>query len=135
MAITITEIRNAISLNDTNTEFELEINHPEYGWIPYALNDVDNDDYINNNDIRTLIGTNFTAITQEEKDIRLGNEIRSNRDEKLTQDVDPVMHRAIVWDSLSSEKQDEWTQYRLDLLNIPQQSGFPNSVTFPTKPE
>jgi hypothetical protein len=135
MGITITEIRNAISLNDTNTEFELEINHPEYGWIPYALNDVDNDDYINNNDIRTLIGTNFTAITQEEKDIRLGNEIRSNRDEKLTQDVDPVMHRAIVWDSLSSEKQDEWTQYRLDLLNIPQQSGFPNSVTFPTKPE
>lgn len=135
MSITITEIRNAISLNDANTEFELEINHPEHGWIPYYLNNDDSDTDINNADLITLIGTNFTAITQEEKDIRLANKIRSDRYEKLSQDVDPVMHRAIVWDSLSSEKQAEWTQYRLDLLNIPQQSGFPNTVTMPTKPE
>ena len=29
---------------------------------------------------------------------------------------------------------DEWKAYRQALRDIPQQSGFPNDVTFPTKP-
>lgn len=135
MATVITEIRNAISLNDSNTEFELEINHPEYGWVPYYLNNEDSDTEINNADLITLIGTNFTAITQEEKDTRLGNEIRSDRYAKLCTEVDPIMTRPVVWDALSAEKQAEWTQYRTDLLNVPQQEGFPNTITWPTKPE
>ena len=32
-------------------------------------------------------------------------------------------------------KQNEWKQYRIDLLNVPQQSSFPSKVTWPTKPE
>lgn len=135
MAITITEIRNAVSINDSNTKFELEINHPEFGWIPYYLNDEDTDTTINNDDLRTLIGTNFTSITQEEKDTRLANTLRSDRYEILANVVDPVMNRPMIWESLSSEKQAEWRQYRTDLLNVPQQEGFPNTVTWPTKPE
>ena len=33
--VTITEVRNAQSLNAENTMFEVDINHPDYGWIPY----------------------------------------------------------------------------------------------------
>ena len=43
MSVKITEVRNAISLNDSNTEFEVEINHPTYGWIPYHLLSDDTD--------------------------------------------------------------------------------------------
>jgi len=39
------------------------------------------------------------------------------------------------WADLSSDKQAEWSKYRTDLLNVPQQSGFPNSVTWPTEPK
>ena len=35
---------------------------------------------------------------------------------------------------LTDTKQAEWTQHRTDLLNLPDQSGFPNTVSWPTKP-
>ena len=134
MSITITNIRNALSTNDDNTEFELEIEHPEYGWIPYALNSHDTDNTINNSDLMTLIGTNFTARTQEDKDEEATNIARDKRDTLLQTEVDPLVTNPLRWAELTTEQQNAWTQYRTDLLNVPQQSGFPHSVTFPTKP-
>ena len=49
-------------------------------------------------------------------------------------DVDVIINNPLRWAELSSDKQTEWTKYRTDLLNVPQQSGFPHNVTFPTKP-
>lgn len=134
MSIIITEVRNAVSLNDTNTSFELEINHPTYGWIPYALNPYDSDTTINNDDLITLIGSNFTVMSQEEKDTRKRNIERANRDILLESEVDPLVTNSLRWAELTTEQQNAWAQYRIDLLNVPQQSGFPNTITWPTKP-
>jgi hypothetical protein len=60
--------------------------------------------------------------------------IREQRDEKLLQEVDPVVTNPLRWAELTEDKQAEWTQYRTDLLNLPAQSGFPNTITWPTKP-
>ena len=49
--------------------------------------------------------------------------------------VDPMVSNPLRWADLSSNKQTEWSQYRTDLLNVPQQAGFPASVTWPTEPE
>lgn len=135
MSIIITEIRNAVSRNDDDTEFDVEINHPEYGWIPYSLNPSDTDNTINNDDLRTLIGTNFTRMTQEEKDAELASFRRAYRDELLEFVVDPLVTNPLRWAELTTEQQNAWTQYRTDLLNVPQQAGFPNTITWPTKPE
>lgn len=134
MSITITEIRNAVSRNDDDTEFDLEINHPEYGWIPYSLTSHDTDNTINNDDLLTLIGTNFTTMTQEEKDAELSIFARGDRDKLLESEVDPLVTNPLRWAELTTEQQNDWTQYRTDLLNVPQQSGFPNTITWPTKP-
>ncbi len=134
MSITITEIRNAVSRNDDDTEFDLEINHPEYGWIPYNLTSHDTDNTINNDDLLTLIGTNFTRMTQEEKDAELSIFERGDRDTLLESEVDPLVTNSLRWAELTTEQQNAWTQYRTDLLNVPQQSGFPNTITWPTKP-
>ena len=134
MSIKITEIKNAVSRNDANTEFDLEINHPEHGWIPYSLKADDPDTTINNDDLITLIGSNFTSLTQEQKDTEKAAEVRLQRDMLLETEVDPIVSNALRWESLSSTKQNEWKKYRTDLLDVPQQSGFPNDVTFPTKP-
>ena len=45
---------------------------------------------------------------------------------------DPRLTRAGASDVTMST---EWTQYRHDLRDIPQQEGFPFNVTYPTKPD
>ena len=136
--VTITEVRNAQSLNAENTWFDVEINHPEYGWIPYSLNPDDTDMTVDNSVLLELIGSDFAAYvapTQAELDAELAASLRAQRDDKLVQEVDPIVTNPLRWAELTDAKQAEWTQYRTDLLNLPAQAGFPNTMTWPTKPE
>jgi len=135
--ITITEVRNAQSLNSENTGFDVEINHPEHGWIPYSLMPDDTDNTLDNSVLLELIGSDFEAYvapTQEELDAELAASLRRQRNQKLAQEVDPLVTNFLRWNELTEEKQSEWKQYRNDLLDLPSQEGFPNTVTWPTKP-
>ena len=135
--VTITEVRNAQSLNTENTAFDVEINHPEYDWIPYTLSPDDTDMTVDNSVLLGLIGSDFEAYvapTQAELDEALSANLRAQRDQKLVEEVDPIVTNPLRWAELTDAKQAEWTQYRTDLLNLPAQAGFPNTVTWPTKP-
>ena len=59
--------------------------------------------------------------------------IRAERDQRLLT-VDAIAGNALRWADLTSDKQAEWSQYRTDLLAVPQQAGFPTNITWPTKP-
>tara|TARA_R100000541_G_scaffold52751_1_gene60546 strand:+ start:100 stop:324 length:225 start_codon:yes stop_codon:yes gene_type:complete len=48
MTVTITQARNAQSLNSDNTRFDVEINHPQHAWLPYTLDPSDGDMTIDN---------------------------------------------------------------------------------------
>ena len=48
------------------------------------------------------------------------NMIREQRDQILTQVVDPSVSNPLRWASFSSEKQTEWSNYRQALLDMPQ---------------
>lgn len=138
MSITITNVRNAVSLNAENTKFDLEIQHPDYGWIPYTLDPDDTDETVSNTELRNLIGTNFTdyvAPTQEELDAEAAVQVRSQRNSILASEVDPIVSNPLRWADMTTEQQNSWSQYRTDLLNITDQSGFPHNVTWPTEPE
>jgi len=135
--ITITEVRNAQSLNEENTNFNVEINHPEHSWIPYTLNPSDTDNTVDNSVLLGLIGSDYAAYvapTQAELDAELAANLRGQRNQKLFEEVDPIAGNALRWGELTDAKQAEWTQYRTDLLNLPAQAGFPNTITWPTKP-
>ena len=135
--ITITEVRNAQSLNTENTMFDVEINHPEHGWIPYGLNPDDTDMTVDNSVLLGLIGSDYAAYvapTQAELDAELSANLRGQRDQRLAEEVDPIVTNPLRWAELTDAKQAEWTQYRTNLLNLPDQAGFPNTVTWPTKP-
>tara|TARA_R110000796_G_scaffold104146_1_gene213918 strand:+ start:99 stop:512 length:414 start_codon:yes stop_codon:yes gene_type:complete len=137
MSITIRQVRNAQSLQENNLRMEVEINHPIYGWIPYGLDPSDTDMTIDNDALMALIGTDFAAYvapTQEEIDANTVLEVRAERNHTLATVVDPLVSNPLRWSDLTSEKQDEWSQYRTNLLNIPQQDSFP-TVTWPTRPE
>jgi len=135
--VAITEVRNAQSLNAENTLFDVEINHPEHSWIPYTLNPDDTDMTVDNSVLLGLIGSDYAAYvapTQAELDAELAANLRGQRGQKLEQEVDPIVTNPLRWAELTEAKQAEWTQYRTDLLNLPTQAGFPNTVSWPTKP-
>ena len=137
MSITITKVRNAASLQSDNARMDVEINHPQYGWIPYTLDPSDPDTTIDNTSVMALIGSSYTPYvspTQEELDADTAAGVRDDRDNTLTAVVDPMVSNPLRWSDLTSAKQDEWAQYRTDLLNVPQQDSFP-TVIWPTKPE
>lgn len=138
MSISITEIRNAKSLQSDNTRFDVEINHPEFGWIPYTVDPSDMDTTIDNDTIMSLIGSDFEAYippTQEELDAQAAASVRGQRDYLLQTEVDPIVSNPLRWGSLSDEQQLAFTVYRQNLLDITEQEGFPHNVVWPTKPE
>jgi hypothetical protein len=136
MNIPITEVRNAASLQSDNLRMDVEINHPDYGWIPYTVDPADTDTTINNAAVMALIGADFAAYvppTQAELDAALAASVRAERDALLLE-VDAVAGNALRWAALDADTQTEWAAYRQALLDVPQQAGFPNTVTWPTKP-
>ena len=137
MTITITQVRNAASLHSDNLRMDVEINHPEFGWIPYTVDPADTDTTIDNDAVMALIGSNFTAYvapTQAELDAATAASVRADRNNRLVTEVDPIAGNALRWSDLTSDQQAAWTQYRTDLLAVPQQAGFPNTITWPTAP-
>ena len=137
MSITITQVRNAASLRSDNLAMDVELNHPDYGWIPYTLDPSDTDTTIDNTAVMALIGSNFTAYvapTQAELDAATAAQVRSERDNILVTVVDPLVSNNLRWADLTADQQAAWSQYRTDLLTVPQQAGFPNSITWPTAP-
>lgn len=72
------------------------------------------------------------ALEQVDLDIA---EARGERDSRLVKDVDPIVSNPFRWDVLTAAKQAEWAQYRTALLNVPDQAGFPDDITWPTKPD
>lgn len=134
MTIDITEVRNAQSMNAENTQFDLEINHPDYGWIPYSLAPWDTDTTIDNAALLELIGSDYVPFSQADHDARTAAFIRDQRDLKLTNEVDPVVSNPLRWADLSAQEQADVSAYRLALLDVPSQSGFPHTVSWPTPP-
>ena len=138
MNITITQIRNAASLQSDNLRMDVEINHPQHGWIPYTLDPADTDTTIDNDAVMALIGDDFAAYvppTQAELDTAAAAQVRAERDSILARVVDPIASNALRWADMTTEQQNAWSQYRTDLLNVPQQNGFPYDIVWPIKPE
>ena len=131
--------RNAKYINDIGW-IDCEIDHPEYGWIPYTLNPDDTDMTIDNNVLLAAMLANndiaaYVPPSQEELDEMAAGQVRYERDFKLFTEVDPIAGNALRWAALTAEQQAAWADYRQALLDVPQQAGFPHNVVWPTKPE
>jgi len=129
MAISISQVRNAQSLNDDNTTFDVEINHPQHGWLPYTLDPADTDNTIDNSALRALIGSNYAAYvapTTAEINAALAADVRAERNTKLA-DSDWRASQDVTMS-------DEWRTYRQLLRDVPARAGFPSNITWPTEP-
>ena len=137
MTIVITEYRNAAALDANADRMDVEINHPEHGWIPYTMDASVSEPSVDHAALRSLIGSDYSAYvapTQEELDAIAAANIRAERDRRLVSEVDPVVSNPLRWADLSSQEQADVSAYRLALLDVPSQSGFPNTISWPAKP-
>ncbi len=137
MSIPITEYRNAKVLEADGSRIDVEINHPDYGWIDYTLDTADTDMTIDNSALLTLIGDDkepFTPLTAEQNEAKLAEAARMHR-AFLLGEMDSILSNPLRWDAMSSDKKTEWTTYRQALLDVPQQSSFPETISWPTKPD
>ena len=130
------DYRNAKYIDAVRIDCELD--HPDWGWIPYTLDPTDTDMTINNDDLLAAMASagNVAAYvppTQAELDATLSDQLRGERDGLLAE-VDAIAGNALRWATLSAEQQDAWAVYRQALLDVPQQAGFPNDVVWPVKP-
>lgn len=116
-------------------DVDLEINHPEYGWIPYTLALADPCNYINNDELMALALEKgiepLDPVEWEEKQAAIQ---RMNRHLLLSQ-VDDVARNPLRWDKLSIERKEEINDYREALLDITKQDTFPEFVEWPEAPE
>jgi len=86
-----------------------------------------------NNSHNTIID-GVTSQVDHRSDEQKAKDARTRRNMLLTTIVDPIVTNPLRWAELSTAEQQEWADYRTALLNVPQQVGFPNAITWPTQP-
>lgn len=118
------------------TFIKCEIEETEQGWVPRTLYP----SYIPSQEdpvglFEQMVEDGEVAeMTEEEIDVEVSNKVRLQRDSKLQVEVDPWVNNPFRWDDSSFEKQQEWINYRRDLLNLPEQEGWPHEIVWPSKP-
>ncbi len=114
------------------------------GWYTRDVHDLIPEPYIEVTDEEWLIAlsNNFNTVdingktffidysTNEEKEA----DARFDRNTKLLE-LDQIVSNPIRWNSFTSDIQQEFIKYRQELLDVPQQSNFPNNIVWPNKPE
>ena len=131
------EYRNAKHIGQNR--IDCEINHPDLGWIPFTCDPEDTGAQF---DVAELHGrmaadpdtASYIPPTQEELDAIAAKRVRRQRDFILAIYVDPMVSNPLRWAALSADQQQAWADYRIALLDVPQQSGFPNDVVWPVQP-
>ena len=130
--------RNAKRL--ANGWIDCEIEHEALGWIPFTCDPNDTGALFDTAALYAAMDEDpataaYVPPTQAELDAAAAADVRAQRDGLLATQVDPVVSNPLRWADLTAEKQAEWAAYRRALLDITAQSGFPYSVTWPTKLE
>ena len=76
---------------------------------------------------------NLLTMTLEEIIRPLDEQLREQRD-MLLQELDGLAANPLRWNSFSVDQQEQLAQYRQALLDVPQQAGFPDNVSWPMRP-
>jgi len=129
--------RNAKHIN--NNRIDCEIEHPAHGWIPFTCDPTDTGAAFDVVALYDAMASDPVTVayippTQAELDAEQAGVVRLTRDTLLANVVDPIVSNPLRWADLTAEKQAEWAAYRRALLDVPQQSGFPNDVVWPISP-
>ena len=132
------EYRNAKHIGQNR--IDCEINHPELGWIPFTCDPEDTGAQFDVAELHGRMAADpntapYIPPTQEELNAIAAKRVRKQRDFILATKVDPMVSNPLRWATMTADQQQAWADYRLSLLDVPQQSGFPQTVIWPVAPQ
>lgn len=107
--------------------------HPVYGWIPFTAS-LDDVEPIGPEVFNAAKGHAAEYIAPPEPTVDLAAEVRRERNRRLREEVDPMVMNSLRWGDLTDAQRQAWTDYRRALLDVTEQSGFPDFVTWPMLP-
>lgn len=115
-----------------NDAIDCEIEHPEYGWIPFTASPEDCEEHG-----REL----YARIVKEHPDLPAWvapeghyEAIERAKRDRLLIELDELVKNPLRWASYTEEEQASLAAYRQSLLDVPQQTGFPSEIEWPDKP-
>lgn len=122
-----------------NNRIDCEIEHPAHGWIPFTCDPLDTGAGLDAAALYAAMAADkntaaYVPPTQAELDAAQAARIRDARDSILAAVVDPMVSNPLRWADLSAAKQTAWAAYRRALLDVPQQTKFPETVVWPEQP-
>lgn len=116
---------------------DCEYQHPDFGWIPFTA-DPNDPEELGREIYRRAVNGEFGKIKPYQEAVKtqteLGSEIREQRDYMMAS-VDHYVSNPLRWAELSDDRKNVIAEYRTDLLNVPQQTGFPETIEWPEIPE
>lgn len=129
------QVRNLQYSVANNSTIDMEIEHPDYGWIPFTANPKDVEQYGKELFSQAVAGEFGEIAAYIPPSIEfLETKIRGERNNRLISQVDPIVSNPLRWGDLSQSDKDAITIYRQALLDIPDQYGFPKEVVWPVYP-
>jgi hypothetical protein len=129
-------VANLVSARTRNAEWngfggiDVELEHPEYGWIPFTANP--HDELEHGRELFRQLSEGLRGpvaeVNQQAFDEKVAFFVRLRRNGLLA---------ATDWSQLadvSSLVRTAWAEYRQALRDVPQQPGFPGNVVWPEPP-
>lgn len=131
------EIKNCRYSNESNTAVDCTVLFEDLGWVEFTAGP---DDLPYGREIfyRAVAGdfgavAPYVPIINELGTLPQETMIRNQRN-AILKNLDQIVSNPLRWSVFSQELQQDYIRYRQELLDVPQQSGFPNDVIWPTPP-
>ena len=126
------DFKNPVWADKAHTAIDVMINHPPHGWIPYTCTtDMDTEE---GRELWEQLQSDTASIAEYVppviSDEALAAEARSKRD-KLLADTDYLLMPDYP---IESDRLAKIKTYRQALRDVPEQAGFPRTITWPEKP-
>jgi len=121
-----------------HTAIDMTIAHPELGTIPFTASAGDPEPLGQSLYARAVAGdfgeiAPFDGPPPPDPQKVLADEVRFERNQRLRA-LDAVVASPLRWADFSDAQKVALASYRQALLDVPQQSGFPDAIVWPEAP-
>jgi hypothetical protein len=131
------QVKNCRYSNAEGTAIDCEVLFNDLGWVEFTSS---RDDLPHSKEIYVraqsgefgAVGT-YVPIETNVIEIKIEDTIRNKRNTLLS-NLDLTISNPLRWAEFTQEQQTDFARYRQELLNVPQQAGFPSNVTWPNPP-
>lgn len=131
------QVKNCRYSNSQQTAITCDVLFDIYGWLPFtaSLGDLAHSEEIFTRAVQGEFGLvePYVPIDMKFNEISKETLIRNKRN-NLLQNLDSYVNNPLRWNNYNQEQQNDFARYRQELLDITQQSGFPDDVVWPTAP-